>query len=207
MPLSIDRVEAGLAYWRSAGWNPDLHNDFYANHAAWLLPVDGQFDDQWWERIWPVLQAWSANRRGGTRAAMTARARSQYRGLRSAWSHGVAPRLSSDIATVDWADVADFTAHAKAIKGVASPVFTSKLCHFLAPRIFPVVDNQAMGNPFRTYEGYFCAARALWLGTDDSTRSALCDGIARQVGPDLSPAFPMACKLVELHCIGLRHPG
>jgi hypothetical protein len=40
-------------------------------------------------------------------------------------------------------------------------VFPSKFCHFLLPRIFPVVDNRAAsGSP--TYEKYFNLIKRTW---------------------------------------------
>ena len=138
---------------------------------------------------------------------MTERARCQFRGPSTSWTQGVAPHLDGDIATVDWDDIAQFTAHVKAIKDVASPVFTSKLCHFLAPRLFPVVDNEGMGNPFDTYEEYYCTAKALWVDTDNSVQRVLVRRLVEEVGEPLSEMFPAKCKLIELHYIGVEHPG
>lgn len=68
--------------------------------------------------------------------------------------------LASDIAQVQWAQVAAFVKIVSEIKNVASPVFTSKFCHFLAPRIFPFIDNATMGNPFFSYEAYYQTAQS-----------------------------------------------
>ena len=40
------------------------------------------------------------------------------------------------------------------IKNVNSPVFTSKFCHFISPKRFPVIDRKAMGLPFGNYIEY-----------------------------------------------------
>lgn len=53
-----------------------------------------------------------------------------------------------------------------------SPVFTSKFCHFLVPRVFPVVDNEAMKNT-HTYEGYFRYVQDQWALTAPDDRVAL----------------------------------
>jgi hypothetical protein len=79
------------------------------------------------------------------------------------------------------------------IKDVTSPVFTSKFCHFLAPRIFPIVDNLPMGNPFPTYEAYFTAGRAEWLSTDSTTQDALIGLLTNEVGATVQSARVHRC--------------
>lgn len=100
--------------------------------------------------------------------------------------------------------MASFPSLAAEIKDVASPVFTSKFCHFLAPRIFPVVDNRAMGNPFETYRQYFVTGRAEWLGTDAATQDELIRLLSQEVGAPLFDGYPTKCKVIEICMIG-RH--
>jgi hypothetical protein len=52
-----------------------------------------------------------------------------------------APFLDQDITAVSWDDVKAFPDEVARIKQVRSPVFTSKFCHFLLPRVYPVIDN------------------------------------------------------------------
>ena len=89
---------------------------------------------------------------------------------------------------------------------MASPVFTSKFCHFLAPAIFPVVDNAAMGNPFSTYEACFRTFRAEWLSTDEVTRQALVFRLTKLIDAPLVAGYPTKNKIVELCLIG-RNQG
>ena len=119
----------------------------------------------------------------------------------------IAPHLEADIEGVEWHQLSAFPRLVAEIKDVTSPVFCSKFCHFLAPRIFPVIDNAAMGAPFRTYEAYFTAARAEWLATRTPTREALVVLLTEEVRARGRPpfsGFPMKCKLIELCMIG-RH--
>jgi hypothetical protein len=106
---------------------------------------------------------------------------------------------------LEWHQIAAFPTLVAEIKDVTSPVFTSKFCHFLAPRIFPVTDNKLMGLPFPTYEAYFTAGRAEWLGTDRATQDDLIKLLTHEVGEPLFGDFPMKCKLIELCMIGRRH--
>src|SRR5439155_1515538 len=75
------------------------------------------------------------------------------------------PFLDADITTVTWDQVKAFPTEVAYIKPTKSPVFTSKLRHFLHPKIFPVVDNAGMGNKWPSYESYFKAAQDLWAAT------------------------------------------
>jgi hypothetical protein len=77
----MDRVDAGVAFWRKMGWPADFHNCFYVSRVPAIRPVDGVFDIDWWNRFWPVLQEWSATRRGGGRKLMTQRAQDQFLAL------------------------------------------------------------------------------------------------------------------------------
>jgi hypothetical protein len=125
------------------------------------------------------------------------------------WDETVALNLNNDIANVEWQQIATFPALVAEIKDVKSPVFTSKFCHLLAPRIFPVVDNAAMGNPFPTYKCYYISGRDEWLETDPATQQALEARLTEQIDVPLVENYPTKCKLIELCLIGRhnnRHP-
>lgn len=205
VPLNPEYIENGIAFWNRRGWSADLHNSFYVKHVPAMRPVDGRFDLDWWNRVWPTLRGWSATRRGGSRTSMTQRAEQQFPTLERLWRDNVSRHISEDIDAVQWSDVSEFAAHVSYIKGVSSPVFTSKLCHFLIPQVFPVVDNWAMGNPYSTYGEYYQTAQSMWRKTDADTKNLLVSRLANLVGPEMDPLFPTACKLVELHLIGKRH--
>ena len=118
----------------------------------------------------------------------------------------VEPNLGHDVATLDWSQISAFQALVGEIKDVTSPVFTSKFCHFLAPAIFPVVDNAAMGNPFSTYEACFRTFKAEWLSTDEVTRQALVSRLTNLIDAPLVAGYPTKNKIVELCLIG-RNQG
>ena len=91
-----------------------------------------------------------------------------------------------------------------------SPVFTSKFCHFLLPRVFPVVDGEGLGNKWSTYEAYFRFAQAEWSGTDAATRNELSGTLTdliQATGAEVFSGFPMGNKIVELRLMGRQHPG
>jgi len=199
VPLTATELEQGLAYWRTTAWPRDFHNGFYRTMAE--TNPHGAFDDAWWAGFLPVLRAWIATRPKSS-AFLTPRAQERFSALSSTWALCVEPHLGEDIANVEWRDVAPFPALVAEIKDVASPVFASKFCQFLAPPIFPIVDNAAMGNPHATYEAGFNVYRREWLSTDEAVREALVARLAGLIEEPLAGAFPMTNKVVELCLIG-----
>jgi hypothetical protein len=164
----------------------------------------GAFTDAWWAGFLPVLRAWRATRPRGS-DFLTARARERFSILTQTWARDVEPNLDGDIASVEWSQVRVFPALVAEIKDVESPVFASKFRHFLAPAVFPVVDNAAMGNPFPTYAACFNAYRREWLSTESATRDLLTTQLAYRIGAPLACAFPIKNKVIELCLIGRNH--
>jgi hypothetical protein len=202
MALTVDQLRDGISYWRGTDWGQDFQNSFYEYELA-RVQMNGQFNEQWWGQFLPILREWIATR-PYPHAVISARARERFEALREAWATAVAPYLDNDIAELEWHQIEPFPLVVAEIKDVASPVFTSKFCHFLAPRIFPVVDNKAMGNPFPTYEAYFTTGRREWLETDRATQDELVALLTKEIGAPLFGRFPMKCKLIEL-CLMGRH--
>ena len=154
--------------------------------------------------LWPKLYSWSATRGPYSKVILTQNANDQDRALREEWVVSILPLLNRDIDIEDvkWDQISKFTDIVSKIKMVKSPVFTSKFCHFLAPRIFPVTDNAAMGNPFKTYEDYFKNAKNEWTKTDQKTRDNLEATFKRSINTTLDNNFPIKCKLIEICLIG-----
>ncbi len=117
-----------------------------------------------------------------------------------------------DITTVYWDDVTAFPAVVGQIKPTIrpSPVFTSKFCHFLLPRVFPVVDNEGLGDAWPTYERYFRFVQQEWAGTPEEVRAAFAVELRRRIEATRRldvDGFPTVNKIVELRLIGRRHPS
>ncbi len=84
------------------------------------------------------------------------------------------------------------------IKDVRSPVFCSKLCHFVAPTKFPVIDNAAMGLPYRDYGTYWMFVRREWCETSNEERQRFEAELKAEIDDELTPNYPLACKIVEI---------
>lgn len=204
MSLTLTEFERGVAYWREKPrWDQDFHNAFYEEMAA--ANPHGAFDDRWWEGFLRVLHAWVATRPYGG-DFLTPRAQARFVEMSRAWTSVVEPNLAGDIESLRWPDIAAFPAIVAEIKGVDSPVFASKFCHFLAPRVFPLVDNEAMGGKYVTYEACWGAYKMEWLTTTvRGLRDELVARLADLVGPSPAAEYPFKNKVVELCLIGRHH--
>jgi hypothetical protein len=175
--------------------------------TIWHIHANGVFTQAWWDQFLPILHGWGATR-PRAHAYLTSRAQDRFQALERAWVRSVAPHIdNSDISGVEWHQVASFRTLVAEIKNVRSPVFPAKFCHFLAPRIFPVVDNTAMGNPYRTYESYFTTAREEWFGTGAAVHDELVTLLRHEIRAPLFSDYPMKCKVIELCLIGRYNGG
>lgn len=206
----LQELRGGIAFWRSkrdSRWPADFHN---ADYKEWAnAPCD--FSDDWWVPFRRRLNDWIAIR-PATYAEVTERFVARRHALARAWATSCAPYQDSDITGVTWSQVsefADLAGEIKPMKHLASPVFTSKFCHFLLPKVFPVVDNEGSGNCWSRYEDYFKHVQSIWASTPDRVRAALASEMKKAVessGHTLNPEFPLVSKIVELRLIGRRHP-
>jgi len=200
----------GIRFWRSRrAWPADFHNSDYELWDG--VNPHGQFSLEWWGPFLKRLQAWIATRpvRG---SELTARFEGAIPALTEAWQKACAPHLGADITAVSWEQVAPFPQVVAQVKPTLrpSPVFTSKFCHFLLPPVFPVVDNEGLGNAWPTYERYFRFVQQVWAATPTDARTELAAELGRQIeatGAPVFGGFPMVNKVVELRLIGRRHPS
>ena len=210
--VPLRELRDGIAYWRSqTRWPKDLHNAKYAEWAG--QNPNGNFTVDWWDRYQlPRLSGWKATR-GVTHAILTERFRSSMDDLGRAWREACLPYVDQDVTAVDWDLISAFPAEAgkiKPLKHGPSTVFTSKFCHFLLPRVFPLVDNAALGAGRTPYGSYFKCVKEEWAGTSPAAQDALIAELTRVIeaeGPAVFPGFPLVNKIVELRRIGRRHPG
>ncbi len=198
----------GVAFWRSRRWPSDLHN---AEYQTWAREnPHGNFTPEWWQQYQlPRLTRWIATR-PYSGADLTARFTERITALTTTWRTACVPCLERNISTVTWTEVEAFSNEVAKIKPtrVPSPVFTSKFCHFLLPKVFPVVDNAAIGGRWQTYGDYFRFVQDEWSSTDPATQAALVTGLIEATGlKELFPGFPVTNKVIELRLIGRRHRG
>ncbi len=165
MIVSDENFKAGIEWWK--GWGTgDFNNSEY--EAIYSARRDG-LTDSWWNATVDRLWNWRAIRsprppntkdaikeRGNERLPMLA---TQFKSIRTLTSG------EPGIKDVEWDDIAELYELSFEVKccnrRIGSPVFASKMCHFIFPNIFPVMDNFATG--VFDYEFYWRGIRDEWL--------------------------------------------
>ena len=205
----LGELEAGIDFWRRHGkWPVDLHN---ADYQRWYDEnPHGEFTLEWWTPFLRTLNGWRATR-PATGQVLTSNFLAVQGALSKTWASACEPFFDSDIAAVTWEQLEAFPTLVGTIKpmmGPPSPVFTSKFCHFLLPRIFPVFDNEGLGGRWRTFETYFKSVQDEWRSTAQADRDDLVDFVRTMIegtGANVAAGFPFACKITELRLIGRHH--
>lgn len=212
-PFTLNALKGGCKHWQTEltkrKWPCDFHSAFYGDLRA--IHERGMFTPAWWAEIIFHLRKWNALRTstgGLTNAEVQKRAIRASKKLRAelARLHGIKDIADSD---ATWNKCQPFFTVAFGIKQTTtnSPVFASKLCHFVAPRIFPVIDNEIMGGT-PDYGEYWQYIRGRWLATPKAARREMDDYLRKQIknaGGTAIKEYPFPCKIAELCLIGERH--
>ena len=203
MIITLENLSAGISWWQSdSNWGADLLNSEY----------EGIYSDRalgittgWWEECIERLSRWRAFR--GPKAPNTkaeikelgrlvlGRTDAEYLRL-CALSSG-----ESNIGNLRWEEVEPLFSLALEIK--SSAVFASKMCHFLFPNLFIVMDNWA--TDVSEYEIYWRGAREAWCHSNlqDDARSIIREAINKSHQPH--QLYPFDTKAIELCHIGYKH--
>jgi hypothetical protein len=148
--------------------------------------------------------AWFRNKWGAELEAITAAGlrllpviAQEFSGLRSSSVE------EPNITHVDWEQVERLFSLASSIKP-GSPVFPSKLTHFIFPKLFIVVDNKATG--VSEYEIYWRGMKDAWSRFPEKNRAI--DILTRPVECDrpLHSGYPIETKIMEICQIGNNYP-
>lgn len=200
--LSPENLEAGIRFWRTekTHWPSDFHNSLYADLARWR---SHGLTDSWWDQIVPLLSAWKAIR-PRSKEFIRARGSDLLARLNDAYVALVrsAPAQPAEFADLRWQAVSDLYQVAHSIKDVVPPVFASKLCHFILPAAYPVIDGDAVGLLFDGYQSYWTACQGAWAACQE--REALVEVLRRAIGPSPALDYPWGPKITELCLIGSK---
>ena len=214
----LEDLEAGMAVWGrkaiSSEWPRDFHNEMYVTQDMRLSPQP--FTQRWWSQfIMPRVGTWRAYR-PATKADIEMWASTELEDMALAYQRCVVPYLKTPFEEIQWELVKEFTevvARAKrnSAGGVqVSPVFRSKVCHWIAPRLFPVADQEVLGisDP---YEQYWKQVQREWVAIPLALRTQLIkrltDEIRRTSRYDLADNYPFEVKVIELCRIGRGSRG
>lgn len=190
----------GMVIFQSHKWPRDFHYSLYQELTNQLQ--DG-VNTQFWEYIVPILSGWKAIRPKSRRfisqqglQALENVNKTRMAILKS--EDGTSPSIEYR----DWHQVKSLFEIAVSIKDVNSPVFASKLCHFLLPNVYPVADREVININNHTYKEYWKQCKQGWISCE--CKEDLIDILLEKINPQSSPYvyYPWATKITELCYMG-----
>ncbi len=202
MIQSIDNLKAGIRRWHELKFPPDLLN---AEYHTMYKSRDAGVTQQWWSSAVDRLGQWRAYRGPSppnshydiTQLGLACLPDIAAEYARLAGKSAAEPNITD----LSWEDVAPLFALCYGIK--QSFVFASKMCHFVFPKLFIVMDNQ-LTEPFE-YEFYWRGMKDEWGRFTQKLEAVrvLTDTIG--AGRKLHPLYPWETKIMELSHAGYKH--
>lgn len=203
MIINLDNLKAGLQWWRRGDWPKDIHNtDYYDIYSARSAGAN----TRWWTVTVGRLSQWRAYRGPNppnTKVEITTRGAQRLDAIAAQYAKLVASSSAEPcIADLCWEDVAPLFELASEIKP-GSPVFAGKMCHFLFPKLFIVMDNLATS--VFDYEFYWRGMKDEWCRFKEKAdaRNLLSESI--KSAKPVHPLYPLETKVMELSHIGYKH--
>lgn len=189
-----------MKWWQQSKWPPDYHNHdyygFYQDRAGGLT-------EQWLTLTVDRLAQWRALRSRkppNTKAEILALLAAKLPYLQAEYQRIL--HISNDepsTETVSWQDIDTLYNMVAEIKH-RSPVFASKLCHFMFPKIFIVMDR--IGTEVMAYDYYWQGMVNDWNHFAD--KSVAIDLLKTDIEKQ-SPVhsdYPFETKIMELCHVG-----
>ncbi len=203
MIITLDNLTAGVRRWHELGFDADIQNgEYYEIYGVRA----GGVTEQWWKATVERLGRWRAYRGPkppNTKAEIFERGVGSLGAIAEQHAHLTA-RAGTEPSIVDlrWEDVEPLFAVAGAIKP-GSLVFATKMCHFLFPKLFIVMDNQ-LTEVFE-YEFYWRGMKEEWSRFSEKGQALriLTDSIETNRAPHR--LYPWETKLMELSHAGYKH--
>jgi hypothetical protein len=198
--VTISNFKAGVKVWRKkSNWDQDFHNGFYMKLER--SRVEG-LTIFWWMRIvndlwnWRAIRPYSKDEIRKRGFDYLPELQGEYAKLRK-----LAKDKEPKIESSNWDDLEglfDVTAEIKKTMPF-SPVFASKLCHFIFPAAYPVVDRQVVGIS-GSYPNYWDYCKTQWVNCQ--VKNDLIGMLRHEIGTFVFENYPYANKIVELSMIG-----
>jgi len=180
---------------REGEW--DFHNDLYCALESYRRRG---LDEEFWDFLVDKLWEWRAirGRKEHTKLGIRNEGLKRFSHLQRCF-YRLAGNGNSELPTVEmvqWVDVEPFFKVAQEIKGVSSPVFASKLCHFLVPAAYFIFDNTLVKRGWKEYRNYWGDCRNAWLVQAD--KQALRQELRKKMPDAPCETYPWSTKITEL---------
>ncbi|MCK4578819.1 MAG: hypothetical protein KAU50_08510, partial [Candidatus Marinimicrobia bacterium] len=159
MIITLDNLKIGIHWWQKGNWPMDIHNsDYYEIYDARV----GGITEGWWDATVDRLSQWRAFRGPkppNTKAEIRTRGRKIVEQLTREYESLLGESTSEpSIMDASWENIDGLFGLAAGIQN--SPVFAGKMCHFMFPKLFIIMDNQATS--VFDYEFYWRGMQAEW---------------------------------------------
>jgi hypothetical protein len=197
--ITIDNLDKGLESWFShKDWEGDLHSEFYRNlyKKRETLSIE-----KYWLSLVENLAGWRAMR-PVPKNTIIERGKLLLSNLERNIRY--IKRRYSDVNSIldaNWPDLELLFDFSKKIKGVESPVFASKMCHFIFPNLYPVIDNEYVGIG-SGYYAYWKECKAGWLSCPNPQE--IINHFITMGKLQLFDKYPYHTKIAEICSAGKR---
>ncbi|TSK08556.1 MAG: hypothetical protein FPO08_04410 [Geobacter sp.] len=177
----------------------DFHNNLYCR----LEEHRGRgLDHEFWNFLVDELAKWRAirGRPEHTKRAIRDAGLKLLPDLKYCF-YRLAGKVTNELPTIEtlvWSDVEPLFEVAAQIKKVSSPMFASKLCHFLVPSAYFVTDGELVKPEWNEYRHYWENCQASWLA--QSEKEALKNALLMRMPVNCIPCstYPWQTKITEL---------
>jgi hypothetical protein len=200
--ITIRNLDKGLSNWHShKNWEKDLHSDLYIKLRE---KKDTLVIQEYWLFLVEMLIDWTAVR-PLSREEITSRGNKVLPEIEKNIQYVQRKYKDHDsILNVEYNYLEHLFNLAKSIKGVDRPVFASKMCHFIFPDLYPVIDNVFVGLGNGYYE-YWRECQSGWLVCQNKEEIIAEFIIKGCIEP--YDMYPYHTKIAELCKAGSRSGG
>jgi hypothetical protein len=200
MIVTLDNLKAGRDVWATKNVSKDSHNsDYYDMYEVRAAGVT----QQWWTATVNRLGQWRAYRGSGLKKTdITGLGLSRLGPVAAQYTKLMAGSCAEpSIVDVPWEDVSPLFALAAGIRPWP-PVFASKMCHFLFPKLFIVMDN-TLTDTFE-YEFYWRGMKDEWSRFEEKAEAMSIFREAIKSDKPIHDRYPWEAKIMELSHIGWK---
>jgi len=206
--MNLELLENGMRWWieKKSRWGNDFLNSFYQRLYS---TRPSHLNKDWWCSIVDILGAWRAIRSPkppNTKKEIYTRGLERLEALNEQYQHiqqqssGREPTLDN----VTWEDIAPLFDVLCQIKGGVSPVFPSKLGHFIFPCTFIIIDNEATA--VFPYEFMWRVLQIAWQKfTEKEKAKQMLIKEIQKCTTNIHPKYPFETKIAEMWLIGYKH--
>jgi len=200
MELSLTNLMKGISWWlKKNKWPRDFHNEVY--HELYDLRRYGLSED-WWDKTVDRLWDWRAIR--PFPKAIIKQSGCEALPLLQRVYFDLLVKTVGEPHFLDfqWQQIKDFYNLLAGIKKSSSPVFPSKLGHFIFPKLFIVMDNEATGT--HGYKDFWQSMHEAWGRFDEKSeaKQILLGEIRKHSTRTVHEHYPYEIKIIELCSIG-----